>query len=100
MSEFKPGKGIHASLDQESLEFFQLTIEEIWNAFDEDSESEQSLLDDIAGSASGWKSTKDKFGKKLYKAHRIDDDNEIRITVVLKDNGEYKIDVRNWFRPE
>lgn len=99
MSEFRPGKGIHMTLDFDTLEFIRLAVEEIWNAAPDDEDPTKTILEDLRGSATGWTLTKDNFGTKLYKVNEIDDANQLRITVVVNKAGEVKLDIRTWFDP-
>jgi hypothetical protein len=110
----RPGKGCHLDLTQETLEFINEAVTDLWNAagvgtkeepefpsLDEliDSDNGIQYLKDVPYSATHWKKSKDNFGTKLYKA--LDwNDGEIRVTVVLNARGELKLDIRFWYDPE
>jgi hypothetical protein len=89
----------------------QQCIEDLWNAAGEpnteegldaliDSGNGMQYLKDINASATHWRKSKDNFGTKLYKSLAWGEGGEIRVTVVLNNRGELKLDVRYWYDPD
>ena len=109
---WRPGKGgLHADLTGETLNWFHQTLEAVWNAAGDeeqlneliDSKKPTQFLRNVNGSDSGWTAEKDNFGVKLYKellwatdARGVE--HKYRITLVVNNKGELKIDFRDWYR--
>lgn len=113
---YKPTKAaIQVDLTEETLEFLHEVLEDIFNAtsFAHDGEEIDNLdtlidekrgedfLSHVNGSAAGWRREEDSYGKKLYKilpwgqnAHG--NERAYRITIVVRPNGEVKLDIREW----
>jgi hypothetical protein len=106
MSELKPGKGFHGTVTSEVLNFLADAINDVREAYVDGGGTELvdegeafKVLNLVTGFSSGWTSTKDKFGKKLYR--EIDwQGGSYRVTVVLNSHGELKIDIRQWYNPD
>lgn len=100
---WKPGKGGHFDLNAKSIDFFKEAIEDVWNAWDDDTDklieegNAVKFLQHVEATASGWRREKDKFGVKVYKDIMVDDDLKYRVTVVCNGRGELKLDVRVWY---
>lgn len=96
---WKPGKGLHATLNESTFKFLQRAfdvLEEI--GFDDDmiDADPKGILDALE--EKGWKKSKDKFGDKRYCEQRHGD-NMLRVTIVLTGRG-LALDVRLWYTDE
>lgn len=104
MSKLQPGKGGHFHLNADTLEFFTnvftLLNDELGEDLNErlDNDEETEIFKELKAKGS-WEFQKDKFGQKLYREFPWQD-GAYRITVVLNNRGELKLDVREWFDPE
>jgi hypothetical protein len=116
-SKLRPGKGAHLHLSGDTLGFFTLALSEVYDvlckegtrdlneALDEMGaealfkELKESVMDTEAETPQHWHYVSDNFGKKLYTS-MVWKSGEYRLTVVLTDNGDLKLDVREWYNPE
>jgi hypothetical protein len=108
--DFKPAKGFFGDLTEDSLNFLQGALEDIWNAAGDkgelndliDEERGEEFIKNLLGSAQGWREERDAFGIKAYKdlawtAQANGTPQKYRVTVVWQPKrGTMHIDVRVW----
>jgi hypothetical protein len=98
-----PGKGIHLVLNEEYRNFVARALEDIDQCYSDDMHDEdpQQVImaltsgdEDLA--LGKWGYEKDNFGVKAI-ARTPYKNGELRVTVVLTNKGELKLDIREWY---
>lgn len=87
-----PGKGIHVALT--ATAFLTSACGEASSMLGLEGDAVLDGLEQL-----GWSRTEDSFGKKAYRALRLEQDTELRVTIVRRASGEFRLDIRSWFRP-
>jgi hypothetical protein len=101
-----PGKGgFFGILNEDIVGWLKNTLDEVRDAYeiaggDEMHDSDPiKMLKELKGLDADWKYVKDDFGRKMYNAIPAGN-GEYRVTVVLTNRNELKVDIRSWWDPE
>jgi hypothetical protein len=100
-----PGKGVHAVLNQEVLDFVKACLEDIESCYSDEIHDSEPI--DVINTLKGWdrdedekwSELKDNFGHKVFRIMPYKDQ-ELRVTVVLTKQGELRLDIRQWYDPQ
>lgn len=97
--DLRPGKGLHAVLNQATLDLLEAALEEISLVYnDELHDAEPAAMLDVLKNVEGWDEEKDNFGRKVFKMMPYKK-GALRVTVVLTKQDELRLDLREWYDP-
>jgi hypothetical protein len=106
MTTLRPGKGAHLTVTGEVLDFLADTLEDLRTAWIDGGAAQFVEAGDgfkvfalVTERSDGWTAGKDNFGRKLWRSYDWQG-GEYRVTLVLNQHGEFKVDVRHWFDPD
>jgi hypothetical protein len=102
--DYRPGKGVHVELEEELADWLTDVLHDVYGSFgtsatyirpEEATEELQSRL-----SGADWEYTSDSYGDKMSNAYKLQNGQELRVSVVVNRKGELRLDIRTWFDPE
>lgn len=117
-SEMKPGKGFHATMTPDVIDWLSETVEHVRDNYPTAQELDAmggnltrkevgELLTTVAKTQNGWKTARDSFGDKAYRGIEWQN-GELRVTLirpkpkaadVADSNCDVRIDIRQWYDP-
>lgn len=93
---FKPGKGVRFTVDRDIAPFLEDRMGELNNAVYNHVHEEENAIEYLALNH-GWDEESDVYGDKATSSIELDNDNQLRISLVVNARGTLKVDIREWY---